>query len=318
MKKIIVFLREYLEISIQEAKGALLLFTIIVFSLAVTFTYSNFSSSNQSEIAIEEYGDIPIPEKNEENFRSLKDYSSTSINKKNYQEKTFKRFNFDPNIASEQQLVDLGFPSYTAKTIIKYRSKGGKFKIKEDLLKIYSLKPALYESLESLILLPTKIVEKKYDKQENVLISLDQKVPIAMDFEKNKKRIVKFDINKADTSQLIQINGIGSVLAKRIIKYRDLLGGFLYFDQIQQTYGIKPEVLNELAKNVFIGTEIKKIKINQLTNQKHPYLNYNQIRIINAYKKQHGDFKTLDDLKEIKILDENTISKIGPYLDFEN
>lgn len=318
MNKIIVFLREHLEMSIHEAKGALLLFTIIVFSLAVTFSYSNFSSGNQSEIVIEEYGDIPIPEKNEENFRSLKNYSSTLKNEKNNPEKIFKRFNFDPNIASEQQLIDLGFPSYTAKTILKYRSKGGKFKIKEDLLKIYSLKPSLYESLESLILLPSKIVEKKYDNQENVLISSDQKIPIAKDFEKSKKGIVKFDINKADTSQLIQINGIGSVLAKRIIKYRDLLGGFFYLDQIQETYGIKPEVFRELIKNVFIGTEIKKIKINQLTNQRHPYLNFNQIRIINVYKKQHGDFKTLDDLKEIKILDEITISKIGPYLDFEH
>ena len=318
MNKIIVFLREHLEMSIHEAKGALLLFTIIVFSLAVTFSYSNFSSGNQSEIVIEEYGDIPIPEKNEENFRSLKNYSSTLKNEKNYPEKIFKRFNFDPNNASEQQLIDLGFPSYTAKTILKYRSKGGKFKIKEDLFKIYSLKPSLYESLESLILLPSKIAEKKYDNQENVLISSDQKIPMAKDLEKSKKGIIKFDINKADTSQLIQINGIGSVLAKRIIKYRDLLGGFFYLDQIQETYGIKPEVFRELIKNVFIGTGINKIKINQLTNQRHPYLNFNQIRIINAYKKQHGDFKTLDDLKEIKILDEITISKIGPYLDFEH
>ena len=89
MKKIIFFLREHLEMSIHEAKGALLLFTIIVFSLAVTFSYSNFSSGNQSEIAIEEYGNIPIPEKNEENFRNSKNYSSTLKNKKNYPEKIF-------------------------------------------------------------------------------------------------------------------------------------------------------------------------------------------------------------------------------------
>lgn len=318
MKKIIAFLREYLELSIHEAKGALLLFTIIVFSLAITFSYSNFSSSIQSEIVIKEYGDTPIPKENEENIKDSKNFSSNYKNKESYQKKIFKRFNFDPNNASEQQLIDLGFPSFTAKTIIKYRLKGGKFKIKEDLLKIYSLKPALYESLESLILLPAKIVEKKYDNQEYVVITSNQKAPISTDFEKNKKGTEKFDINIADTSQLIQINGIGSVLAKRIIKYRDLLGGFYHLDQIQETYGIKPEVINEILKNVFIGSAVKKIKINQIANQKHPYLNFNQIKIIIAFKKQHGNFKTLADLKDIKILDEITISKISPYIDYEN
>lgn len=318
MKKIIAFLREYLELSIHEAKGALLLFAIIVFSLAITFSYSNFSSSIHSEIVIKEYGDTPIPKENEENFKDSKNFSSNYKNKESYKKKIFKKFNFDPNNASEQQLIDLGFPSFTAKTIIKYRLKGGKFKIKEDLLKIYSLKPALYESLESLILLPAKIVEKKYDNQEYVVITSIQKAPISTDLKKNKTEIEKFDINKADTSQLIQINGIGSVLAKRIIKYRDLLGGFYHLDQIQETYGIKPEVINEVLKNVFIGTAVKKIKINQISNQKHPYLNFNQIKIINAFIKQHGNFKTFADLKDIKILDEITISKISPYIDYEN
>lgn len=318
MKKIIAFLREYLELSIHEAKGAILLFTIIVFSLAITFSYSNFSSSIHSEIVIKEYGDTSIPKENEENFKDSKNFSSNYKNKESYQKKIFKRFNFDPNNASEQQLIDLGFPIFTAKTIIKYRLKGGKFKTKEDLLKIYSLKPALYESLESLILLPAKIVEKKYDNQEYVVITSNQKASISTDYEKNKKGIEKFDINIADTSQLIQINGIGSVLAKRIIKYRDLLGGFYHLDQIQETYGIKPEVINEVLKNVFIGTAVKKIKINQIANQKHPYLNFNQIKIINAFKKQHGNFKTLADIKDIKILDEITISKISPYIDYEN
>ena len=87
MKKIIAFLRESIELSIHEAKGALVLFTIIVSSLAITFVYSNFSSNSQSEIAILEYGDTPIPEEKEENFSNTKNFSSNFKNKENDQKR---------------------------------------------------------------------------------------------------------------------------------------------------------------------------------------------------------------------------------------
>lgn len=128
--------------------------------------------------------------------------------------------------------------------------------------------------------------------------------------------IAKFDINTADTTQLMQIKGIGKVFANRIIKYRDILGGFHSIDQVGETYGIDPLVIPELKKYASLSGQVKKIKINQLDNFRHPYLKFNQIKVIAAYRKQHGNFKSAEDLKQIKILDEATISKIEPYLEF--
>jgi DNA uptake protein ComE-like DNA-binding protein len=128
--------------------------------------------------------------------------------------------------------------------------------------------------------------------------------------------IAKFDINTADTTQLMQIKGIGKVFASRIMKYRDILGGFHSVDQVGETYGIDPLVLPELKKYAVLNTKVKKIRINDLENFRHPYLKYNQVKVIVAYRKQHGNFKNAEDLKHIKILDEATISKIEPYLEF--
>lgn len=311
MKRLINSLREHFELTHNEAKSALIFFAIILVNLLLYYSYSTSTVNKQSEILIKDYGETKLPEPEERKSKWV-DYSSD----KKYA-KTFEKFNFDPNVASEDQLTRLGFPKYLTKTMIKYRSKGGKFKYKEDLLKIYSMKPDLYAEIENLVLLPSKMDKKVVDFDEQRVFT-EPKSPVFTKpvFTKKEFSISKFDINTADTSQLMQIKGIGKVFANRIIKYRDILGGFHSIDQVGETYGIDPSILPELKKVAIMGSQIKKIKINELDNFRHPYLKFNQVKVIVAYRKQHGNFKNAEDLKEIKILDDATISKIAPYLEF--
>lgn len=306
MKRLINLIREHFELTHNEAKSALIFFSIILVNLLLYYFYSTSSVNKQSEILIEDYGKTELPETEEKKSKWV-DYNSD----KRYT-KTFEKFNFDPNIASEDQLTRLGFPKYLSKTMIKYRSKGGKFKYKEDLLKIYSMKPDLYAEIENLVLLPSKLDKKVPDYDEQRVFT-EPKTPV---YTKKEFSISKFDINTADTTQLMQIKGIGKVFANRIIKYRDILGGFHSIDQVGETYGIDPSILPELKKVAIMSSQIKKIKINELENFRHPYLKFNQVKVIVAYRKQHGNFKNAEDLKDIKILDAATILKIEPYLEF--
>lgn len=311
MKRLINSLREHFELTHNEAKSALIFFAIILVNLLLYYSYSTSTVNKQSEILIKDYGEteLPITEERKSNWV---DYNTN----KKYAKK-FEKFNFDPNIASEDQLTRLGFPKYLSKTIIKYRSKGGKFKYKEDLLKIYSMKQDLYADIENLVLLPSKMDKKVADfDEQRVFTEPKSQVFTKPVFTKKEFSISKFDINTADTSQLMQIRGIGKVYANRIIKYRDILGGFHSIDQVGETYGIDPSILPELRKVAIMGSQIKKIRINELDNFRHPYLKFNQVKVIVAYRKQHGNFKNAKDLKEIKILDDATISKIEPYLEF--
>jgi competence protein ComEA len=307
MKRLLNSIREHFELTHNEAKSALIFFVIILVNLLLYYSYSTFSVNKQSEIIIENYGKTELPEK-EESERKWVDYGS-----KNYPKRKIERFRFNPNTSSELELTRLGFPKYLSKTILNYRNKGGKFKYKEDLLKIYSMKPELYSDIESLVDLPSKLDKKSTDFEEHRVINESPKSTFA---PKKNTSIVKFDLNTADTTQLMQIKGIGRVFANRIIKYRDILGGFHSIDQIAETYGLDPAVIPELQKYGTLNGQVKKIKINQLDNFRHPYLKYNQIKVITAYRKQHGNFKNADDLKQIKILDETTISKIAPYIEF--
>jgi competence protein ComEA len=219
-------------------------------------------------------------------------------------------FHFDPNHVTVEELRALGFSTNLATRIDRYRQKGGKFLVKKDLLKIYGIDSSFYKQLSAFIDLPQKS-ERKRTQQEKV--TYERKSTSV------KTTSVKFDLNKADTSQLMSVGGIGTKRSQRIIKYRDALGGFIHMDQIQEVYGLDSTVVRKLSVESFIAEDYQPVTINVNTSDEkrlasHPYLSNVAARSIVAYRFQHGEFKTIEELRNIHALDEKTIQKITPYL----
>jgi competence protein ComEA len=215
-------------------------------------------------------------------------------------------FTFNPNTVTKEELLSLGFSPYVASRLENYRAKGGKFVIKSDLLKLYGMDTSLYTSLYSWIDLPTEKPIRNFEKKK--------------EFEPNRKQVKeKFDLNQADSVQLITIYGIGGKLSARIIKFRDRLGGFVSSEQLKEVYGLDSAVINELKNKSFIAENFqpKRMDINSSTEQElatHPYIKYTIAKAITAYRFQHGNFKSIDDLTNIAIIDKATFEKIRPYL----
>lgn len=114
--------------------------------------------------------------------------------------------------------------------------------------------------------------------------------------------------------------GIGPAFAKRIVKYRDALGGFYSIDQLTEVYGLPPETFEIIKpKLVLQMTSLTKININLLNANelsKHPYISRKQAQTIVNYRSQHGVFKNLESLSEIQSLDKEFLRKIGKYLEY--
>jgi competence protein ComEA len=329
MKRIQDFIRKALTMSPSEAKGVFIIIVAILVLLGAIFLSDYFFGKSQQTVI------ISSPESLDSLSVTLKPKSDYKSNYQNYDNKSYsspnnnspaKLFNFDPNTASVEQLASLGIPKFIAERIEKYRSKGGKFKKKEDLAKIYGLRLEDFERLEPYIQLPssttdsspqeqlTDLGERKTEKGES---NAPNEQPATTTFKKPEaKTISKFDLNTADTTVLKQINGIGSGYAKRIVKFRDGLGGFVNVEQVRETFGLPPETADELLKYGFVKGGFRRIKINEVADFTHPYIKRFQVKAIVAYRQQHGNFKSADDLKAIKILDEATIEKIKPYLEF--
>lgn len=217
-------------------------------------------------------------------------------------------FEFDPNTISQQEWIDLGLKPFLAQRIEKYIQKGGKFKIKSDLKRIYGFNDSDYQLLKSYILLPDTI-------------SYNKNIP-DNSFKKNpEKQFFKpIDINLADSIELIKLPGIGTVLAARIVKYRNKLGGFHSINQLMEVYGLKPEAIQNLEPKITINLNtFVKVDINNLTFKdlaKHPYVGYRNAKLISAYKNQHGKFTSETELLKVKEIDNEKITKLLPYLEF--
>ncbi len=126
------------------------------------------------------------------------------------------------------------------------------------------------------------------------------------------------ELNGADSIQLLGIRGIGPTFASRIIRFRNRLGGFYSKKQLLEVYGIDSLKYDQLKDLIDVNAGlITKINLNSFTFEeikKHPYLTYKQVNAIIQYRSQHGLFKSINDLSNIAILNEEIIRKIEPYI----
>ena len=232
---------------------------------------------------------------------------------------------FNPNLLTVDQWRALGLKLWLAERIVKYRSKGGQFRIKRDLQKIYGFPPAEYQRLIAFIDLPENFEREKsaFTGDESTRKTADPVADPRPRYSNEAKRVVaeKFDLNLADTAQLATVRGIGSVLSARIVKFRSGLGGFHQLEQLQEIYGLSPETLAELQKMVTLAPtpEVKTLNINTAdvnTLKVHTYIGYKLAQVIVNYRAQHGPYATAEDLLKTKLIDAAKIAKLKPYLAF--
>lgn len=212
-------------------------------------------------------------------------------------------FLFDPNTSSTEELCQLGFSPRIASRIVNYRNSGGVFHQKNDLLRVYGMDTLRYETLYNYIQLPEKPEKQalKYTETVKALIIASE-----------------FDINEADSTNLIAVKGIGPVLAQRIIKYRNRLGGFYNTMQLYEIFGLDSAAVVELMKVSHVDSfPIKKININKADEKElslHPYISKSMAKNIVAYRFQHGVFVSVEDIRNIRTLNNEVIGKLLPYL----
>jgi competence ComEA-like helix-hairpin-helix protein len=215
-------------------------------------------------------------------------------------------FYFDPNKATADEWKKLGVREKTIGTILKYRSKGGKFYKPEDLKRIYGLRPDEVERL-----LPYVAIEPK--------AKIELKTTEA-GFTKERKEYTNamVDINSSDTSAWKQLKGIGSGYAKRIVNFRTKLGGFVSVEQVAETYGLPDSVFQQIKLQLKNNSStVRKININNCTIEElkaHPYIGFSVANAIVQYRKEHGNFTSVAELQKIGAIDDKLYRKISPYL----
>ena len=209
-------------------------------------------------------------------------------------------FTFDPNIIDADGLLAMGLPERLIKTIVNYREKGGRFREAEDLQKIYGMKDDFFNRL------------KPFIEFDTVGIQLPGKTQV-----KNKP-VKKIDLNLADTSQLADLPGFGPWSARKIVEYREKLGGFINAEQLNEVWGLRQENVEIASSHIFISGLPERISINNAAVEElasHPYIGFKQAKAIVKYRESHGSYERLEDMLKSYIIDEEFLNKAGPYLE---
>ena len=311
------FTREYLTFTRKERIGLI----VIVILIIGIWIFPKLVDSAKSKSVIIDTSWINAAKKlqrtpeNSENSSRTKDeniddlvYDKTA--NEHFSGTKNELFYFDPNNLSSDGWKKLGIHEKTIATIQKYLNKGGHFYKPEDLKRIYGLHPDEYTSLE-----PYVRIEMTSNNQSQNIIKTELKKDQSSN---NNTKYHVIEINVADTSAFIELPGIGNKLAVRIVNFRDRLGGFYSIDQIGETYGLPDSTFQRIKPFLKLeNISIKKINVNTATKDEmktHPYIKWNLANAIVEYRNQHGNFSTLDDLKQISLITDDIFNKIKIYL----
>jgi DNA uptake protein ComE-like DNA-binding protein len=129
--------------------------------------------------------------------------------------------------------------------------------------------------------------------------------------------VIRIELNSADSTELMKLDGIGSVYAARILKYRDLLGGYYSVSQLLEVYNFPEETFKKIENSIFADTLlVKKIRINFAEYAdllRHPYLSKKQVEAVLNYRDKNGPIQNILQLKTNGLVDPETFSRIRPY-----
>ena len=225
-------------------------------------------------------------------------------------------FVFDPNDLSEEQWVNMGMNSKIIRNIMRYRNKGGTFRDKEGFRKIYGMEDSVYAILSPYIRITEK--EKATSSFSNHNYKNDSIKPGRI-YTKYKADTIIIELNMADSASLLALNGIGPSYAGRIIKYRELLGGFYQAEQLLEIRGMDSIRFNGIREQITTDPgQIRKIDLNLVTFKdllRHPYFEYYLVKAIFNYKNEIKSYDSVGQLKKIPVMFDELYEKIAPYLE---
>ncbi len=223
-------------------------------------------------------------------------------------------FPFDPNTADSTQLLRLGLQPWQVRNIYKYRAAGGVYRKPRDFARLYGLTLKQYRRLEPYIRIKEEDMpaDNYFYAYEPIEERDTVRYPIKI---QSDERIV---LNRADTTTLRKVPGIGSHFARKIVEYRRRLGGFYRVQQL-----LEIEDFPETAIAFFIIPDstqpkpcinVNRLSLNEL--KRHPYINFYQARDIVDYRRLHGPIKSLKELSLSRDFTPEAIERLEAYVTY--
>ena len=286
----------YFKFTREQRAGIFFLFGIII-ALQLVYFFVDFSIPTKED-----------PEK--QKWLSLQ--SEMDSLKSDDKNKVAKVYLFNPNFITDYKGYKLGMSVAEIDRLLAFRKENKYVNSPEEFQKVTKVSDSLLNAMSPLFKFPDWVNNKKtfkeYEKYPNKVFA-------------KKEKIILIDINQATKEDLIKIYGIGEAISLRILKQKEVLGGFISMEQMHDVWGLSPEVIESLNTYFKISTlpEFKKIDVNNASLKELSqfyYFRYALAKEIVTYRSMNGDFKNIEDLTKIKGFPVEKAKTIDLYLNF--
>lgn len=241
---------------------------------------------------------------------------------------------FDPNTADSTLLLGLGLAPWQVRSIYKYRASGGVYTCPEDFARLYGLSVKKYRELLPYISIGDDYrsaadvygrSHHAYDSHSASSSPSQVGEGTASSANSNTAYTQKLKagqmlkINNADTLALRTIPGIGPYFARKIVRYREQLGGFVSKNQLLEIADFPESALPYIEISSAEASAIRRLNINKASAEQlrsHPYITFSMAKQITEYRRLRGNIKNLDDLKLLPLFTPETIQKLRPYIEY--
>ncbi len=216
-------------------------------------------------------------------------------------------FPFDPNTVPADSLRMINLPGYVADNILKYRSAGGKFRVPEDIGKIYGMDSSVFRALLPYVRVAKQRpdINERQDKQRSANKTIHT-VPV-------------IELNAADSAELMMIPGIGPAYSMRIIRYRELLGGYAHTGQLMEVYGMDSARYHTIMQYCVLDTGmVSRLDLNSVTFREliaHPYIDRTETYAILQYREYRERIEDPGELYVNQIIEQKRFVRMAPYLE---
>jgi DNA uptake protein ComE-like DNA-binding protein len=286
----------HFKFSSEQRNGIFLLLSLVIIFQMICF-FVDFSSNAKTDPGEQKWLSL------QSQIDSLKESNIKQLP---------KVYPYNPNFMTDYKGYKLGMSVKEIDRLLSFRKENKYVNSAIEFQRITQVSDSLLKVIAPLFKFPDWVKNKKqYKGYENYTNSA---------FAKKEKNVL-IDINKASQEDLIKIHGIGEAISLRILKYKESLGGFVSMEQMNDVWGLSPEVVASLNSHFKVSglPEFKKVDLNNASLKEmsqFPYFKYTLAKEIVTYRSMNGDIKNIEDLSKIKGFPVEKAKIIDLYLDF--
>lgn len=300
--------KDFFYFSKKERRGIVFLLGMIVTIIGIWLVSPYLIEESDKDTNQESFEEM---ERFLAGIKIIEQQRNASFKKKEVVKRKVVLVPFEPNLADSIEFLQLGLPSFIAHNIIRYRQAGGKFATAEAFSRIYGITEEQFHTLE-----PYIYISESFQKKPDTLRYAKVEKRDTLAFYKYPEGTL-VDLNRADTTELKKIPGIGIGIARAIVAYRNRLGGFYDVAQLQELKWVTSDIQRWFKVE---NCPIHRINANKASLDRlraHPYINYYQARVIVEFRRKKDKLKSLSQLSLYEEFAEKDLERLSHYLTFD-